>query len=187
MDDQSSPEQEKAEELQLLRERRDKLIPFTNSAIKKILTSDNNQQAQEGVYESMFFEIARMQLVAVGYRIRHSDYVEIEVKELVEWKKALEDIIQGGIWKEAKELVLGLVNFVSVTTPIEDSPYGGEEIGLTKEMVYKDQRLFTERGEVSNYKLVEEFVWDHLDLIPNRTKPYQHPHLDELKASVADL
>lgn len=168
---------EQKEEFDQLYERVKNLEVLLRKSVGKLLSAENIQDALEALYEWNFYHIGLYQIESQKDRLRYGEGAE--VNEMVLNNKRLQEQIQLGDWKEAKEYFkeMNVHDGVSISTG------HAEELGLDPDLTFGGVKLFQSDFEGDN-EIWENFVNKQLGFIPDKTEPYVYLDLEVLKRSV---
>ncbi|MEK7581535.1 MAG: hypothetical protein AAB512_04600 [Patescibacteria group bacterium] len=168
---------EQKEEFDVLYKRLRNLEVLVRKSAGKLLSAENIQDALEALYEWNFYHIGLFQIDSQKDRFSYGGGAEIN--EMALNSKRLQEQIQLGDWKEAKEEFkeMNVHDGVSITTD------HAEELGLNPDLTFGGVKLFQSDFEGDN-EIWENFVNKQLGLIPDKTEPYVYSGLEVLKKSV---
>lgn len=180
----ADPTPEKSEEIERIDAKEQVLDRLVELAEGKVLGASTTAEAQEAIYEILFFNLALLQLEGIKLRLLgRKPEVGQYGRWAVESHRALEAIDEGD-WIMAKDEAM-----VDIWNALQGSSDVPELMQLDRNLNHRGKEIFSR--ENFNFEepdvLIEDFLHEKIALVPDKTEPYQHPNLEILKAQLASI
>lgn len=179
MSEESSPDQERQQELDKLEARVEVINKLTSGALGKLIIAQDSATAQEAWFKILFFDSAAWHAQSMAHRLEGTGATSEEMELASENQSFLKKISEEGKWEPAKGYT-GYQDMLGeyIDRSIWNLPNGLEYKGVE---LFDEFKVADEDYHDLRNPLLDELVQSKLKLVPDKTEPYSYPRMQEIE------